>query len=60
MNYNSNGLSSSKVEENRKKYGSNNISVEKNNKFINILMSSLSDPIIKILLIALAIKVIFL
>lgn len=54
------GLTSREVEEQRKKYGSNNISIKKSNKFINILITSLSDPIIKILLIALAIKVIFL
>lgn len=54
------GLTNKEVEESRKKHGSNNISISKNNKFINILLSSLSDPIIKILLIALAIKVVFL
>lgn len=54
------GLTSREVEEQRKKYGSNSISIKKSNKFINILITSLSDPIIKILLIALAIKVIFL
>ena len=54
------GLTSREVEEQRKKYGSNSISIKKSNKFINILIASLSDPIIKILLIALAIKVIFL
>ena len=54
------GLTSGEVEEQRKKYGSNSISIKKSNKFINILITSLSDPIIKILLIALAIKVIFL
>ena len=54
------GLTSREVEEQRKKYGSNSISINKSNKFINILITSLSDPIIKILLIALAIKVIFL
>ena len=54
------GLTSREVEEQRKKYGSNSISIKKSNKFINILIASLSDPIIKILLIALSIKVIFL
>ncbi len=54
------GLTSREVEEQRKKYGSNSISIKKSNKFINILITSLSDPIIKILLIALSIKVIFL
>ena len=60
MNYNSNGLSNKEVEESRKKYGSNSILLSKKNKFLTILLSSLSDPIIKILLIALAIKVVFL
>ena len=60
MNINSNGLSNKEVEESRKKYGKNTIELHKQNKFINILISSLSDPIIKILLIALGIKIIFL
>ena len=58
--FHSNGLSNKEVLENRKKYGSNSIDISNNNKFINILLSSLSDPIIKILLIALAIKIVFL
>ncbi len=60
MNLETNGLTNKEVETSRKKYGSNNIALIKKNKFINILISSLSDPIIKILLIALAIKVVFL
>ena len=60
MKNNTNGLSKKEVDESRKKYGSNNISLSQNNKFLNILITSLSDPIIKILLVALAIKVIFL
>ena len=60
MTINNNGLSNKEVERQRKKYGSNEINVAKKNKFLNILISSLSDPIIKILLIALGIKVIFL
>lgn len=60
MNINDNGLNIKEVEHNRKQYGSNTISITKNNKFINILMASLSDPIIKILLIALGIKIVFL
>ena len=55
-----NGLTSKQVEENRKKYGSNSINITSSNKLFNILINSLSDPIIKILLIALGIKVIFL
>ena len=60
MNINTNGLNNKEVEEQRKKHGSNEINIIKKNKFINTLISSLSDPIIKILLIALGIKVIFL
>ena len=59
MNH-TNGLNNKEVLENRKKYGSNSISISKSNKFFNILLSSLSDPIIKILVIALAIKIVFL
>jgi len=53
------GLSSEEVEKNRKKYGSNEIIVHKRNKFLSLLLESLGDPIIKILLIALAIKIVF-
>jgi len=54
------GLSAKKVLENREKYGSNDISGKKKNSFLTLLISALKDPIIKILLIALAIKIIFL
>ena len=57
---NNTGLSNEEVIKSRKKYGNNSISIVKQNKFINLLIESLADPIIKILLIALAIKVIFL
>lgn len=57
---NNTGLNSEEVIKSRKKYGSNSICLSKQNKFINLLIESLGDPIIKILLIALAIKVIFL
>ena len=57
---NNTGLSKAEVIKQRKKYGTNSISIAKQNKFINLLIESLGDPIIKILLIALAIKVIFL
>ena len=57
---NNTGLSKVEVIKQRKKYGTNSISIAKQNKFINLLIESLGDPIIKILLIALAIKVIFL
>ena len=54
------GLSEKEVLENRKKYGSNEIKNEKSNSFISLFIESLGDPIIKILLIALAIKIVFL
>ena len=57
---NKNGLTSKEVLENRKKYGSNQIAVHKKNKFISLFIESLGDPIIKILLIALSIKIVFL
>ena len=55
-----NGLSTNEVLESRKKYGSNKIIYEKQNSFFKLLLESLGDPIIKILLIALGIKIIFL
>lgn len=55
-----NGLTSKEVINNRKKYGSNIISKKNDDTFIKLLLETLSDPIIKILLIALAIKTIFL
>ncbi len=54
------GLSKESVILSRKKYGSNEIEVHKKNKFLSLLFESLGDPIIKILLIALAIKIVFL
>ena len=54
------GLSKESVILSRKKYGSNEIEVHKKNKFLSLLLESLGDPIIKILLIALAIKIVFL
>ena len=55
-----NGLSNKEVIENRKKYGSNEISGKNKNSFFRLFLETLGDPIIKILLIALAIKVLFL
>jgi len=55
-----NGLSNDEVIKNREKYGNNNITINNNNSFFSLLLESLGDPIIKILLIALAIKVVFL
>ena len=54
------GLMEKEVIESRKKYGSNEITKEKRDSFIKLLISTLGDPIIKILLIALAIKTLFL
>ena len=60
MNYNKNGLTDLEVENSRKKNGSNIITSTKKNSFLSLLLESLGDPIIRILLIALAIKTIFL
>ena len=57
INYN--GLSEKEVLESRKKYGTNELSKVKKKTFFKILLESLGDPIIKILLIALAIKLLF-
>ena len=54
------GLTEKQVLENRKKYGSNKISKIEKESFIKLLIATLGDPIIKILLIALAIKTLFL
>ncbi len=54
------GLTDEKVCESRKKYGTNAITKQKKNSFFKLLLESLGDPIIKILLIALAIKIVFL
>ena len=54
------GLSTKEVEISKNKYGTNRIDSKNNNSFFKLLLESLGDPIIKILLIALAIKVVFL
>ena len=54
------GLTEKEVIESRKKYGKNEITKRKQKTFFNLLVESLGDPIIKILLIALAIKVVVL
>lgn len=54
------GLKDTEVEVNRKKYGANTITEIKKKGFLKMLIESLGDPIIKILLTALAIKVVFL
>lgn len=57
---NTNGLKDEEVKQSRKKYGSNGINEKNKNTFFNLFIETLGDPIIKILLIALAIKTIFL
>ncbi len=54
------GLDSKEVEVQRKKYGTNALTEVKKKSFWKLLLESLGDPIIKILLVALAIKVVFL
>lgn len=55
-----NGLSDKEVIEKRKKYGNNGLSRKKQDTFFKMFVETLGDPIIKILLIALSIKIIFL
>lgn len=55
-----NGLTNKEVIEQRKKYGSNEITKAKQKGIGRLFLESLGDPIIKILLIALGIKTMFL
>lgn len=55
-----NGLTDKEVVNSRKKYGTNEITNVKKDTFWKLLLESLGDPIIRILLIALGIKTIFL
>ena len=55
-----NGLTENQIKESRKKYGSNILSKKEKESFLKMLLVTLGDPIIKILLIALAIKTLFL
>jgi len=54
------GLTNEQVIEAREKYGSNKIETKNKNSFIKLLIESLGDPIIRILLIVLAVKTVFL
>ena len=54
------GLTEKEIIENREKYGTNEIGNYKKNSFIKLVLESLGDPIIRILLIALAVKTFFL
>ena len=55
-----NGLTNEEVKIAREKYGTNEITKKKTKKVINIFVDNLGDPIIRILLIALAVKIVFL
>ena len=57
---NTNGLSNNEVILSRKKYGTNIITTKKPKSFLRQFIETLGDPIIKILLIALVIKTVFL
>lgn len=54
------GLTEKEIIESRKKYGNNAILKQKNHSFLQLFIESLGDPIIKILIVALCVKVIFL
>lgn len=58
--WNVKGLSKEEVEKNREKYGSNALVAFSKDSFFKQFLRSLGDPIIRILLIALGIKTIFL
>ncbi len=60
MERNIEGLTEEQVLENRKKYGSNKITTLKKETFFSLFIESFSDPMIRILLIALGIKTVFL
>ena len=55
----SNGLTDKEVALSYEKYGTNTISTTQKNSFIKLVLESLGDPIIKILLIVLAVKTFF-
>ncbi len=54
------GLTTQQVAENQEKYGKNILTKTKKDSFFKKLLITFSDPIIKILLIALALKIVFL
>ena len=53
------GLTKEEVLNNRKLYGNNKITEKKKTTILSLIIESLNDPIIKILLIALGIKILF-
>ncbi len=55
-----NGLTEKEVLKQRQKYGSNKITKQKQKSILKLFLESLADPIIKILMIALGIKTMFL
>lgn len=57
--YDIKGLTKEEVLNNRKLYGSNKITEKKKTTILSLIIESLNDPIIKILLIALGIKILF-
>lgn len=57
MKDNIKGLTYEEVNDSRKRYGINKITNKKSNTLLNMIIQSLNDPIVKILLIALGIKV---
>ena len=59
MKSNIKGLSTSEIKRSRELYGDNSLSKEKKSSFIKRFLDNLSDPIIKILVIALVLQVIF-
>ena len=60
MGVDMNGLTKQEVVQSRKKYGSNTLTKIKPKSLFQLILESFSDPIIKILLIVLAIKIVFL
>lgn len=58
--YNIKGLSDDEVKKSREMNGTNEITGHKRNTLLSLIIESLNDPIIKILMIALGIKVLFL
>ena len=55
-----NGLSDDEVKKSRKQYGINTVKSNKHNSILSLFIESFGDPIIKILLIAFSVKVVFL
>src|SRR5574344_518121 len=54
------GLNDEEVKKSKEKYGSNEIIKHNKNPFIKLLLESLGDPMIKILMTVLALKIVFL